>query len=45
MTADATHDAAERYSRVGATGYLTKPLDFDDVLEALDSVLQPAMKG
>lgn len=45
MTADATHDAAERYSRVGATGYLTKPLDFDDVLEALDSVLQTAMKG
>ncbi|MHA6289288.1 ATP-binding protein [Maricaulis sp. CAU 1757] len=41
MTADATKDAAHRYAQIGASGYLTKPLRFNEMFDALDAVLAP----
>lgn len=42
VTADATAGARERYLAIGATGYLSKPLDLEGVRRALHGVLGPA---
>jgi len=42
VTADATAGARERYMEIGASGYLSKPLDLATVREALDTALGPA---
>tara|TARA_R110002094_G_scaffold3368_1_gene11485 strand:- start:442 stop:3786 length:3345 start_codon:yes stop_codon:yes gene_type:complete len=40
VTADATKGAREHYLEIGATGYLSKPLDIREVSAALDEVLR-----
>ena len=39
VTADATKGAREHYLEIGATGYLSKPLNIADISEAIDEVL------
>ena len=41
VTADATTGARERYLALGATGYLSKPLDLESVRRVLDEALSP----
>ncbi|SDM22815.1 PAS domain-containing protein [Maricaulis salignorans] len=43
VTADATKGAREHYLEIGATGYLSKPLDIKEISAALDEVLRGAM--
>ncbi|WP_417493376.1 PAS domain-containing protein [Maricaulis sp.] len=43
VTADATKGARERYLGLGATGYLSKPLDIKEVSAALDEALRGAV--
>ena len=43
VTADATKGARERYLEIGATGYLSKPLDIKEISAALDEVLRGAI--
>ncbi|WP_417477611.1 ATP-binding protein [Maricaulis sp.] len=43
VTADATRGAREHYLEIGATGYLSKPLDIKAISAALDEVLRGAM--
>jgi len=40
VTADATKGAREHYLEIGATGYLSKPLNIADISAALDEVLR-----
>ncbi|WP_417492571.1 PAS domain-containing protein [Maricaulis sp.] len=43
VTADATKGAREHYLDLGATGYLSKPLDIKEVTAALDEALRGAI--
>jgi PAS domain S-box-containing protein len=43
VTADATAGARERYLDLGATGYLSKPLDLESVRRAVNGALEPAI--
>tara|TARA_R110000868_G_scaffold176787_2_gene414740 strand:+ start:803 stop:4147 length:3345 start_codon:yes stop_codon:yes gene_type:complete len=42
VTADATKGAREHYLEIGATGYLSKPLDMKEISAAMDEVLRSA---
>jgi signal transduction histidine kinase/GAF domain-containing protein/ActR/RegA family two-component response regulator len=42
VTADATKGAREHYLEIGATGYLSKPLDMKEISVAMDEVLRGA---
>ena len=45
VTADAICGARDRYLAIGATGYLSKPLDMDAVEAALNSVFRQARRA
>ncbi|WP_339743097.1 ATP-binding protein [uncultured Maricaulis sp.] len=44
VTADATKGAREHYLEIGATGYLSKPLDIKEISAALDAVPRGAVQ-
>jgi CheY-like chemotaxis protein len=45
LTADASTGLEHRLRESGATGYLTKPLDIDQVLHYLDEVARASDSG